>query len=256
MRCYSGFLFLGILKLLPRVDGGCQWLTGFGESNSLPFLLPWSVDRPMSDVRHSWLHSIAPFFVSQESLLATLSFAVCGMGRHSHALGMPLSVPSGMGNALIKVNVLAWMLCVGETNTVWKSSYIDQTQYFQNPLSTELPARGIRLWVPRPLLELQLWVPQAVTPTAESWLQKVVQLLSSVLMLSYCSYLRYGACSQSPRAAWLQYHHLPLTSKTTFFPWDSGRLIPDSTCNSSLASGPQGNPFLTNTVPCQYHIRL
>lgn len=137
MRCYSGFLFLGTLKLLPRVDGGCQWLTGFGESNSLPFLLPWSVARPMPDVRHSWLHSIAPFFVSQESLLATLSFAVCGMGRHSHALGMPLSVPSGMGNALTKVNVLAWMLCVGEANTVWKSSYIDQTQYFQNPLSTD-----------------------------------------------------------------------------------------------------------------------
>lgn len=164
MRCYSGFLFLGTLKLLPRGDGGWQWLTEFGESNSLPFLLPWSVTRPMPAVRHSWLHSIAPFFVSQESLLATLSFAVCGMGRHSHALGMPLSVPSGMGNALTKVNVLAWMLCVGEANTVWKSSYIDQTQYFQNPLSTELPARGIRLWVPRPLLELQLWVPQAVTP--------------------------------------------------------------------------------------------
>lgn len=155
MKCYRGFLFLGALKLLPRVDGGCQWLTGFHESNSLPFWLMWSVDRPMPDVRHSWLHSIAPFFLSQESLLAILSFAVCGVSRHSHALGMPLSVHSGMGNALAKVNGLAWMLGVGEANTFQKSSYIDQTQCFQNPLSTELPARGIRLWVPRPLLELQ-----------------------------------------------------------------------------------------------------
>lgn len=98
----------------------------------------------------------SPSLLTRNLCWLYLALQSVGMGRYSCILGMLLFVYSEMGNAPTKVNILeGWVL--GKQIQYWSL----RTMCFGNPLSTMLPARGIRPWVPRDLLELQSSSPSA-----------------------------------------------------------------------------------------------